>query len=75
MASVDTSWPISSNCRFPKLSDQSETVLHLFLLAYWLWVLPFPISKAMGEELGIIGRQFVSCKLSKGNVNNPSVLP
>jgi hypothetical protein len=75
MASVDTSWLISSTCRFPKLSDQSESVLHLFLLAYWLRVLPFPISKAMGEDLGIIGRQFVSFKLSKGNVNSPPVLP
>jgi hypothetical protein len=42
---VDTSWLIISTCRFQNLSDQLQFVFHLFLVSYWLNVLPFPVSK------------------------------
>ncbi len=64
MASVDTSRVKISICRFPKLSDQSESVFHLSLVFYWLMVLPFPVFK--GNErcsrytLRILGRWVAS---------------
>jgi hypothetical protein len=39
-----------------KLSNQSESVIHLFVVLYWLNVLLFTVSYVGGEVLDAIGR-------------------
>ncbi len=56
MASVETSWLTISTCRFPELSDQSESFVLTFhprfLLAERVDLPPFP--KGAGEALGVL---------------------
>ncbi len=58
--SDDISPLIISTYRFPKLSDQSESVLHLFLVSYWLKTLLFPVSCGGRVRSRLIGRRLVS---------------
>jgi hypothetical protein len=47
---------------FPSLWDESEYVFHLFLVFYWLDVLPFLVIMEEGESLG--HREMTSVALS-----------